>query len=203
MGNRLQLVSELVADAAQGTLVGPDEIVAAFYPELKRLAASRMRREPPDHTWQPTVLVHELFLELTRIQDLRPVHRFNERERSAFFALASMLMSRLLIHHTRPLKWNAERADVLDTLLDRTPAVDQLAEIEALLGRLAAIEPALRSVVELKVFGGLVYDEIAEYLGCSERTVRRRWQFARAWLESQIFGLPGSDTGVPVAFCAH
>ncbi|MDQ6759229.1 MAG: ECF-type sigma factor [Acidobacteriota bacterium] len=190
-----EAISQLVTDAAQGTLVGPEQLVAAFYPELKRLAASRMRRESAGHTWQPTVLVHELFLELTRIRDLRPVHPANERERAAFFALASMVMTRLLIHHTRPRKWQAEKTGVPANLLDAAAPADQLAAIEGLLQRLAVIEPALRLVVELKVFGGFVNEEIAEHLSCSVRTVQRQWQFARTWLVAQIFGLPNAQPG--------
>lgn len=186
-------ISQLVADASQGTLVGAEQLVNAFYPELKKLAASRMRRETSDHTWQPTVLVHELFLELTRMQDLRPVRPMNEREKAAFFALASMLMSRLLIHHTRPLEWKAEKVEVPQDLLESRAPADQMAAIERVLERLAAIGPGLRSTVELKVFGGFSNEEIAQQLGCSGRTVKRQWQFARAWLEAQLFGHPNAN----------
>ena len=154
MSRERETISQLVADATQGTIAGPEQLVAAFYPELKRLATSRRRREAVDHTWQPTVLVNELFLELTRVRNLRPVHAFNEREKAAFFALASQVMSRLLIHHTRTLKWKADTTDVPDTLLDTAPTVDRMAMIETILQRFASIEPQLRSVVELRVFGG-------------------------------------------------
>lgn len=187
------VISQLVADASHGTLIGPEQLINAFYPELKRIAALRMRREASDHTWQPTVLVHELFLELTRMQGLRPVHPMNDREKAAFFALASMLMSRLLIHHTRPLAWKAEQVDLPQDLLESRAPADQMAAIERLLERLAAIGPGLRPIVELKVFGGFANEEIAQQLGCSGRTVKRQWQFARAWLEAQLFGEPHAN----------
>lgn len=177
----------VAAEAAQGTLAGPDQLVQAFYPELRRLAEVRMRREAPDHTWQPTVLVNELFLELTKVRALRSVDSLNPREKASFLALASQIMSRLLVRHTRPLAWKAEQVEVPESLGDHAPGAEQLAWIESLLGRLEKINPQLRTVVELRVFGGAENEEIAEFLGCTSRTVSRHWQFARAWLEKQLF----------------
>lgn len=198
MADTREAWSRVLAEVSEGTLIGPDQLVEAFYPELKRLAATRMRRECVDHSWQPTVLVNELFLELTRVRDLRPVHPLNERERAAFFSLASQMMTRLLIHHTRPLKWQSEKVEVSENLLDAKPGADQLAAVEDLLVRLAALHPQLRSIVELKVFAGLLNEEIAEQLGCSIRTVQRQWQFARAWLESQIYKGPAPKPATSV-----
>ena len=67
-----RLISRVVSDASNGTLHGPEQLVDAFYPELKRLAAAKMRRQPADHTWRPTELVSELYLELVKIDALGP-----------------------------------------------------------------------------------------------------------------------------------
>lgn len=183
-----QDIARVVSETLNGTLFGPDQLVEAFYPELKRLAASKMRGEVTDHTWQPTVLVNELFLELTRVRELRPVHPMNPQEKAAFFALAAQVMSRLLARHTRPLSWKAEKAGFPPALRDLAPGADQLALLENVLGKLAAIDPQLRSVVEMRVFEGLPKEEIAVQLGCSSRTVGRYWQFAKEWLQAQLYG---------------
>lgn len=180
-------ISLLVTQAANGTLIGADRLVEAFYPELKRLAASKMRREASDHTWQPTVLVNELFLELTRVRDLRTVNPQDDRSRSAFFALAAQVMHRLLIRHTRPLSWKAEQVELPVTLADPISGTERLAELEDLLVKLAAIDPELRSIVELRVFEGLGTEEIATQMKCSTRTVARNWHFAKSWLQSRLY----------------
>lgn len=183
-----QNLSRLVADATNGTLIGADRLVEVFYPELKRLAASKMRREPSGHTWQPTVLVSELYLELTRFRGLRGVDPKDERARAAFFALASQVMHRLLIRHTRPLRWKASQVELAPDLTGQNDGLEGLAQMEALLAKLAAIDPQLRTVVELRVFEGLPAEEIATRMNCSVRTVTRYWRFAKSWLEAQMEG---------------
>ena len=150
-----RLISRVVSDASNGTLHGPEQLVDAFYPELKRLAAAKMRRQPADHTWRPTELVSELYLELVKIDALRPVKSGDERERSAFFALAGQAMHWLLVRHTRRLSWKADREEIPASLADSAPGAHKLTELEDLLEGLAAIDAQLRSVVELRVFEGL------------------------------------------------
>lgn len=160
------------------------QLVKFFYPELRRLAAARMNRERPGHTWQPTVLVHELYLELSRSRP--PSNLLPNDEKAAFFGLAGHLMNRLLIHHARPLAKRAHRVDPESADLQR--GENTLHEIEDALRRLAAIDPELRAVVELKVFEGLSEEEIALKLALSRRTVARRWNFARLWLQREYAG---------------
>lgn len=188
-----QDLSRLIADATNGTLIGADRLVEAFYPELKRLAASKMRREPSGHTWQPTVLVSELYLELTRFQGLRKVDPKDDRARAAFFALASQVMHRLLIRHTRPLSWQATQVELSPATPGKDHGMERLAEMEELLTNLAAIDPQLRTVVELRVFEGLPAEEIATRMNCSARTVTRYWRFAKSWLQSKMGGAGGGD----------
>jgi RNA polymerase sigma factor (TIGR02999 family) len=165
-----------------GSLEAAAKLVDLFYPELRRLASSRMAGERANHTWQPTVLVHELYMELTRIKALPADPSVDQDSKNAFFGLAAFLMKRLLTHHARPLSKRVTAVEI-DELMAVSPEQD-LQEIEDILARLGAIEPVLRSVVEMKIFEGLSREEIATRLGCSVRTVARHWEFAQHWLRA-------------------
>ena len=165
-------------------------LVEIFYPELRRIAAARMRAERPDHTLQPTALVHQLYLELVKIKALRPASSSGADDKAAFLGLAAYLMKRLLIHHARPLSRQAEKAELPDLSGPYSPTAHSLLEIDDILNRLAAINPALRRVVELRVFEGLTREEVAREMGCTA-TVARHWSFARNWLEEALAGRPG------------
>lgn len=160
------------------------KLTELFYPELKRMAASHLMRERQGHSWQPTLLVNELYLELTKIKALRPSAQGYDDDRAAFFALAGQLMRRLLIHHSRPLSQKAVKVPLWDEV--RINPEKSLLEIEELLQRLEAINPVIRTVVEKKVFEGHTAAEIARELGCSTVTINRHWQFARHWMKSEI-----------------
>ena len=175
-----------MAEFRGGSPEAAGKLVDLFYPELRRLASSRMLGERTNHTWQPTVLVHELYLELTRIKALPAGGSTNQDERNAFFGLAAFLMRRLLVHHARPLPNRITKTDVSEALALSASGEQSLAEIENLLSRLQSIDPQLRAVVEMKVFEGLSREEIADSLGCSVRTVARHWDFAQQWLQHAI-----------------
>src|SRR5438309_7172083 len=87
-------------------------LVEIFYPELRRIAAARMRAERVNHTLQPTAVVHQLYLELVKIKALRPASSGGEDEKAAFLGLAAYLMKQLLIHHARPLSKRAEKTEL-------------------------------------------------------------------------------------------
>ena len=163
-------------------------LVELFYPELRRIAAARMRAERPDHTLQPTALVHQLYLELLKVKALRPASSGGADEKAAFLGLAAYLMKRLLIHHARPLSKRVEKAGLPD--LPGLHSEYSLLEVDDVLDRLAAINPALRRVVEMRVFEGLTREEVAREMGCTA-TVARHWSFARNWLEEAFAGTPG------------
>lgn len=148
------------------------------------MAARRLRSERTPHTWQPTVLVHELYLELLKIRSINGIDQVSDRE--AFLGLGAHIMRRLLIHHARPLRRRVEQVELSDKLDLKTDGAAELASIEALLSRLAAIDPQLRTIVEMRVFDGRSIEEIAKWLDCAPRTVDRRWSFARKWLEHQL-----------------
>jgi RNA polymerase sigma factor (TIGR02999 family) len=177
---------ELMAEFRGGSPEAAGKLVDLFYPELRRLASSRMLGERVNHTWQPTVLVHELYLELTRVRALPQRPASTESEKDAFFGLAAFLMKRLLVHHARPLSHRVEKAELDEALGVAASGEQSLREIEDLLARLGALDLKLRLVVEMKVFEGLSREEIAGRLGCSVRTVARHWEFAQHWLQKNM-----------------
>lgn len=181
------LISRAISDASNGTLSGPDQLIEAFYPELKRLAAAKMRRESPEHSWQPTLLVNELYLELLKVKALRPVHPQDQGEKSAFFALAAQVMHWLLVRHTRPLAWKAQKQELSPSMALDAPGVEAVVQIDDLLNKLADIDSQLRRVVEFRVFEGLSIEETANRMDCSPRTVVRQWRFAKLWLQNHLY----------------
>ena len=184
----MDAVADLMRRFREGDSQAVGELVKMFYPQLRRIAASRMHTEAPGHTWQPTALVNELYLELVKIRSLRAAEGDGEAERDAFLKLSSHLMRRLLIHHVRPLSKQVKRGEMPDQLLDESPSPQSLQEIDDMLNRLAAINAALRTVVELRVFEGLSIAETAERMNCSGMTVSRHWNFARNWLAEELPG---------------
>jgi RNA polymerase sigma factor (TIGR02999 family) len=176
-------ITSLMAAFRAGDNRAGGQLMERFYPELKRLAAGQLNRERQEHSWQPTLLVNELYLELIKIKALPPKDRDRDNEKGAFFALAGQIMKRLLIHHARPISAKAQKIPLWEGA--SIDGESSILEVEDLLARLAAIKPAIRSVVEMKVFEGLTAEEIAPRLECSVVTVHRYWQFARRWLQTK------------------
>ena len=141
------------------------------FPELRRLAAARMKSERTEHTWQPTVLINELYLELVKVRSLAGGSGVDELEKAAFLGFAGHLMKRLLLHHARPLYRHVEKVEFEERCESAGLGMQSLGDVEDALSRLAAIDPRFRTVVEMRVFEGLSRDEIALQLGCSSRTV--------------------------------
>lgn len=178
--------AQLMRELRSGNDTAAGRLVELFHPELRRIAAAQMRGERINHTWQATVLVNELYLELRRIKSLPPGTPDDQEEKAAFLRLSAFLMKRMLIHHARPL---AKRSPAVPLSEAPEPAVDgeqELADIERTLSRLAEVDPVLRTVVEMKVFEGSTREQIAEALGCSVRTVASHWSFAQQWLRQAV-----------------
>jgi RNA polymerase sigma-70 factor (ECF subfamily) len=181
-------VNRLMAEFREGSPEAAGQLVQFFYPELRRIASGRLLGERANHTWQPTILVHELYLELTRVKSLPVSSAAEQDERNAFFGLAAFVMRRLLVHHARPLPKRVTTTELDEALGVAASGEQSLQEIENLLSRLSAIDPMLRTVVEMKVFEGLSRQEIADRLGCSVRTVARHWDFCQEWLKNALRG---------------
>ncbi len=189
-------VSELMGRLCHGSKGAAGQLVSLFYPELRRLAQSQMRGERACHTWQPTVLVNQLYLELLKVRSL---NRPATDDRRAFFGLAARLMRRLLIHHARPLEKKMQFVEIAaeDDVAGSAGHHGDLAEVENLLLGLERIDPQFRLIVELKALEGLSMEEIAEQLNIPLRTAYRRWTFARTWLAQHLStseALPASPT---------
>lgn len=178
-------VIQLMAAFRHGDQEAANQLVDMFYPQLRRLAAAHMRNEAAGHSWHPTLLVNELYLELIKINALQPTKGDEQQEKAAFFGLASLLMKRLLMQHARPLQRRVRKIDVTEDCLISN-GLETMAAIESLLARLEAIQPRLRQVVECKAFEGLTTRETAERLGCGTATVDRDWTFARHWLQREL-----------------
>lgn len=162
-----------------------DDVVSAVYSELHRMADKYLRLERPDHTLQPTALVHEAYIRLV------DQTRVSWKNRSQFMAIAAQMMRRILVDHARTQhrekRGGAARALPLDQVqqLPEEPRTDLVALDEALT-RLADIDPRKGLVVELRFFGGLSVEETAEIACVSTQTVLRDWKLAKAWLFQEI-----------------
>lgn len=185
MGQAADVTGLLVAwsngDAAAGS-----RLVDAVYGELRRLARGYLRRERLDHTLVPTALVHEAYL---RLVDQR---RVRWQSRAHFFAIAAHVMRRILVDHARAHAAAKRAAGAKVPLQDvdagtDPPQVDVLA-LDAVLDKLAAIDPRHSQLVELRFFGGLTVEETATALGVAPVTVKRDWALARAWLYRELRG---------------
>ena len=178
--------SRLMSELRSGSSEAAGKLIERFYPELRRLASGWMAAERGNHTWQPTILVHELYMELANIRRLPPALTGDQDERKAFFGLCAFLMKRLLARHARPLPHRVSKTELDEAMDLASNGEERLREIEDMLSRLAAIDPTLRVVVELRAFEGLSREEIAVRLGCSVRTVARHWEFAKRWLQQAM-----------------
>ncbi|MDT7541889.1 MAG: hypothetical protein QOE33_1793 [Acidobacteriota bacterium] len=178
-------VTKLLVQLTDGDGAAMEELLPLVYAELRRLAASYLRRERSDHTLQPTALVHEAYL---RMVDQTQVRWQN---RAHFFGVAAQMMRRILVDHARSQHAEKRGGDAQKLSLDENIDVsgERAAELVALdeaLSRLAEIDPQKSRVVELRFFGGLSVEETAEVLGVSAPTVKRHWRLAKAWLFGQV-----------------
>jgi RNA polymerase sigma factor (TIGR02999 family) len=178
-------VSVLLTAWAKGSEAARDELIPLIYDELRRLAGRHMAQERTDHTLQATALVNEVYVRLT---DQRHLHWQN---RAHFFALASRLMRRILVDHARAHQSVKRGGDARHVLLEEAMVVSEetaadLVALDDALSRLSAIDSRKCEVVELRYFGGLTLEEVAEVLKISPITVRRDWSTAKAWLYREI-----------------
>ncbi len=180
-------VTRLLAGWRDGDAEAFEQLLPQVYGELRRLASQYLRRERRGHTLETHDLIHEAFLRLTGTRQI------DWRDRGHFFAVAARLMRRILVEHARRRAAYKHGSGVEKVALDEPPDLtpERSGDIVALdeaLRELAEAEPELGRIVELRFFGGLTHDELAELTGLSKTTVRRRWRLAKAWLYHRLAG---------------
>lgn len=174
-------ITQLLRAAASGERRDVDALMHAIYEDLRRLAVSHARGERGDHTLQPTALVHEAYLKLI---DQRNT---DWKDRAHFFALASRIIRRILVDHARErgaAKRGGRGVRVAIGDIDPVQPAEEydLVALDAALAELAALDETQARIVEMRYFGGLTIDEIADALQIGRRSVDRQWAAAKAWL---------------------
>jgi RNA polymerase sigma factor (TIGR02999 family) len=179
-------ITQLLRRAAAGDAKAESRLIETLYSELRQIAAGFMRRERSDHTLQPTALVNEAYLRLLGQRGIA------WQDRGHFFSLAARVMRRILLDSARArgaLKRGGKACHQVDLEEGHRSTVEpgeKLLDLDAALQRLSTIDPKQARIVELRFFAGMTEGEIAEVLGISERTVKREWQMARAWLHAEL-----------------
>lgn len=178
-------VTLLLAQLTKGDQDAAAKLIPVVYDELRRLARNYMRRERTDHTLQPTALVHEAYLKLIEQRSV------DWQSRAHFFGIAAQVMRRILIdyarHHLREKRGAGQRAVPLDDALAFASEQSlELLKVDQSLERLANLDQRQAKIVELRFFGGLTVEQTAELLGISEKTVKRDWALAKAWLHGEL-----------------
>jgi len=183
-------VTRILNSMEQGDPKAAEELLPLVYEELRKLAAARMANEKPGQTLQPTALVHEAWVRL-----LGPTQEPQAWEgQNHFFGAAAEAMRRILVDNARRkqrLKRGCgERAVDLDSLPELPAHVEtdcqNLLLVDEALERLAARDPEKAQVVKLRYFAGLNHSEIANAMNLSEKTVKRYWRYAKAWLAEAV-----------------
>jgi RNA polymerase sigma factor (TIGR02999 family) len=177
-------VTLLLHRVAQGDQDALAKLMPLIYGQLRRLAAHYMLSERPDHTLQPTALVNEAYMLLVK-------QRVGWQNKAHFFAVAARLMRRILIDHARghlrDKRGGGEKAVPLDeALIFAAEQSSELVKLDQSLERLAKLDPRQSKIVELRFFGGLTVEQTAAVLGISEKTVKRDWSMAKAWLHGDL-----------------
>jgi len=178
-------VTQLLAQWSHGDDSALAELTPLVYEELRRLAHHFMEGQRPDHTLQTTALVNEAYLRLADQTNPR------WQNRAHFFAVAARAMRQILVSYARSQRSQKRGGGALKVELDEAAIVSpeeskEIVDLHEALEQLSALDSRKAQVVELKYFGGLNYDEMAEVLKISPVTVRRDWRFAKAWLYTQL-----------------
>ncbi|MDQ2834554.1 MAG: ECF-type sigma factor [Acidobacteriota bacterium] len=180
-------IASLMARFRSGDREAADQLFSLLYPELRRLAAIKINAEGSQHSWQPSLLVNELYLQLIKVKSLPAQETVDCSERDHFLHLAAHVMRHLLIDHSRLLSQRIVKIDIAQfELTEDGGGGATLQEIDNILEKLAEINPRLRSIVEMKVFEGDPVEAIANRLQIAPRTVARNWAFCKQWLREKL-----------------
>lgn len=173
-------VTQALIASSNGDRAALDALLPLVYDELRCLAARYLARERPDHTLQPTALVHEAYLRLV------DQHSVDWRNRAQFYGLAANMMRRVLVNHATAHRAEKRGRGEKVSLEETSIALDDLnldlLALDEALRSLARFDEEKVRLVEMKFFGGMTTEEIAEVTGKSTATVERDWAFARSWL---------------------
>jgi RNA polymerase sigma-70 factor (ECF subfamily) len=180
-----QRVTELLVQWSHGDHAALAELTPLVYGELRRLAHRNMGGERPDHTLQTTALANEAYLRLA--DQTNP----NWQNRAHFFAVAARAMRQILVSYARSNRAQKRGGGAFKIELDEAAILSpeqsqEIVDLHEALERLETLDSRKAQVVELKFFGGLSYEEIAEVLKIARATVRRDWEFAKLWLYTEL-----------------
>jgi RNA polymerase sigma factor (TIGR02999 family) len=184
-GNENHRITVLLRRVSGGDRTAQSELLPIVYAQLLRMAEKQFRSERRGHTLQPTALISELYLRVIRDGTV------DWQDRAHFFAVSAQTIRRILVDHARSVNAHRRpnphmRLDLDDVLVYSDEHGAQIVEIDETLHRLAERDPRMAQIVEMRVFAGLSIEEMAAALGISERTVKRDWAVARAWLSKEL-----------------
>lgn len=174
-------ITQLLVEWGNGDQSALENLIPLVYDELRQMAKRYMRRQPSGRTLQTTELIHEAYLKLAR---QNPHHWQN---RMHFFAVASQVMRHILVDYARAKSnkkrggWQ-ERITLDEGMISASQRAEEMVALDEALLQLEAMDERKSKIVELKYFGGLTTEEIADFLKVSPKTVKRDWQFSRTWL---------------------
>lgn len=187
--NQSPSVGDLIQRCNGGDSHAREDLVERFYKDLRRIAAAQLQLERSNHTLQPTALVHEAYARFIKQSEVQL------NDRGHFLANASQLMRQILVDHARARvaskRGGAQRPVTIDeTIVAEKPHALDVLVLDDALRRLAQLDPRHGRIVEMHFFGGLTFQEIATVIGVAERTVKRDWAMARAWLRNELASRP-------------
>lgn len=186
-GDREQPITVLLQRITTGDRDAQSELLTLVHDQLLHIAQRQFRSERAGHTLQPTALISELYLRVIRDTSI------GWQSRAHFFAICAQTIRRILVDHARAVNAQRrpspqQRLDLDDVLVYSDERASAVVEIDEALTRLAEWDARMAKIVELRVFAGLSTEETAAALDISERTVKRDWAMARAWLSKALRG---------------
>lgn len=185
MQNNQQNITQLLNDLSQGNNVAIEKLLPMVYDELRKISSKYLRDEYRQHTLQTTELVHEAYLKLIGSQQI------SWQSRAHFFGIAAKTMRQILVDYARKRNAVKRGSGERKITLDESPLIidisdEKILALDEALKRLESIEERSSKIVELRYFSGLTIEETAEILQISPATVKRDWNFAKAWLYREI-----------------
>jgi RNA polymerase sigma factor (TIGR02999 family) len=191
-------ITQLLRDVRTGDKNAEARLIELVYDELHEIAARNLRRERPGHTLQATALVNEAYMRLASLKET------DWKSRAHFFAVAAQVMRHILVDYARNRLSEKRGAGLPALPIDEAltfsdDRLEQLLVLEDALQKLENQDSRANQVVVMRFYGGLSMEEIAEVLQVSARTVKRDWNYGRAWLKSELGPKTGDDASITSA----